>query len=202
MKLERTKNAKRNMKFGAAQRVYFMLAPFITRTIFIYTLGIEYLGLTSLFGSVLSVLNLAELGVGNAMVFSMYQAIANDDDTRICALLKLYKRYYTIIGGIILALGLLITPFIQYLIKSDIPQDINIYILYLMNLMATVLSYWIGAYKTSLFSAFQRSDISSKISICISILTTALQIVVLVFFNNFYAYVLIIVMMQFVSNII
>ena len=60
MKLARTKNATRNIFWGAIQKGYALFAPFITRTLFIYTLGIEYLGLNGLFGSVLSVLNLAE----------------------------------------------------------------------------------------------------------------------------------------------
>ena len=202
MKLERTKNATRNMVFGGIQKFYSILAPFITRTIFIYTLGIEYLGLNSLFGSVLSVLNLAELGVGNAMVFSMYQAIAADDEKRICALLKLYKRYYTIIGWVILIAGVCITPFIPNLIKSDVPSDVNIYVLYLMNLAATVLTYWLYSYMNSLFSAFQRGDVASKISLGISLVTTILQICVLVLLKNYYAYVTIIIGMQMVSNLV
>ena len=202
MKLERTKNAMRNMMFGTLQKCYSVLVPFITRTIFIYTLGIKYLGLNSLFGSILSVLNLAELGVGNAMVFSMYQAIATDDETRICALLKLYRRYYTIIGWVILLVGISITPIIPNLIKSDVPSDVNIYILYLMNLGATVLTYWLYSYMNSLFTAFQRGDVASKISICISVITTILQICVLVFLKNYYAYVTIIIGMQMVSNLV
>lgn len=81
MKLARAKNATRNILWGIIQKLR-SLAPFITRTLFIYTLGIEYLGLNGLFGSVLSVLNLAELGVGNAMIFSMYKAIAEDDEKK------------------------------------------------------------------------------------------------------------------------
>lgn len=202
MKLERTKNAARNIFFGGIQKVYSIIAPFITRTLFIYTLGVEYLGLNSLFGSILSVLNLAELGVGNAMVFSMYRAIAEDDDDRISALLKLYRFYYRIIGGVIFIGGLILTPFLPYLIKSDLPDDVNLYVLYFMNLAATVLSYWVLAYRNSLFSAFQRNDISSKIATCISIITTVLQILILVFIRDYYAYMVVVIGMQVVSNLV
>lgn len=58
----------------------------------IYLMGVEYLGLNSLFTSILQVLNLAELGVGSAMVYSMYKPIAENDKSTICALLKLYKN--------------------------------------------------------------------------------------------------------------
>ena len=135
MKIERTKNATNNIIYGTILKLYQILVPFLIRTIMIYFLGVEYLGLNSLFTSILQVLNLAELGVGNAMVFSMYKPIADDNKIKICALMNLYKLYYRIIGLIVLVLGLIVCPFIPYLIKSDIPPDINIYIVYLLNLL-------------------------------------------------------------------
>ena len=94
MKIERTKNAARNVAFGMVLRIYALALPFVMRTAMIYWLGIEYLGLNSLFTSVLQVLNLAELGVGSAMTFSMYKPIAEDDRDKICALMNLYHFYY------------------------------------------------------------------------------------------------------------
>ena len=152
----------------------------------IYTLGMAYTGLNSLFTSVLSVLNLAELGVGSAMVFSMYKPIAEDDTKKLCALMRLYKIYYRVIGLVIMVLGLLITPAIPYLIKSDVPPDINIYVLYLMNLFMTVLSYWLFAYKNCLLFAHQRNDIGDKIGYVINTVKYVAQILVLVLFKNYY----------------
>ena len=94
MKLERTKNAKNNIIFGTILKLYQILIPFVMRTAMIYLLGVEYLGLNSLFTSILQVLNLAELGIGTAMVFSMYKPIAEDDSVTICALMKLYKIFH------------------------------------------------------------------------------------------------------------
>lgn len=76
MKINRTQNATRNIAFGVVLRIYQMLMPFVMRTIMIYLLGVNYLGLNSLFTSILQVLNLAEMGVGLAMVYSMYEPIA------------------------------------------------------------------------------------------------------------------------------
>ena len=89
----RVNNATRNIIFGFLLNIYQIFVPFIIRTLMIYLLGMEYLGLNGLFSSVLSVLNLAELGVGVAMVYSMYKPIAVDDKVTLCALLKLYKIY-------------------------------------------------------------------------------------------------------------
>ena len=115
MKLERTKNATKSIAAGLFLKAYQMIMPFLIRTAMIYFMGMQYLGLNSLFASVLQVLNLAELGVGAAMVFSMYKPVAEDDAVTICALMKLYRRYYRIIGLMIGGVGLLLTPVIPKL---------------------------------------------------------------------------------------
>lgn len=201
MKIERTKNAARNIFFGTILKIYQILLPFVFRTIFIQTIGIQYLGLNSLFTSILQVLNLAELGVGSAMVFSMYNPIANDDEVTICALMKLYKIYYRVIGTVILGVGILITPVLPYLVKTKLPEDVNLYILYYLNLAATVLSYWLFAYKNSILSAHQRTDIGSKIGIVMDTGKYGLQLIALVVFKNYYFYLVVGLFIQLVSNI-
>ena len=186
MKIERTVNAGRNIAFGMILQVYQIAIPFIMRTAMIYFLGVEYLGLNSLFSSVLQVLNLAELGVGAAMVYSMYKPIAEDDTAKICSLMKLYRTYYRVIGGVIGGTGLVLTPFIPLLVKSDLPEDINVYILYLMNLALTVLSYWLFAYKNSLFQAHQRIDIPNKVTLITNTIMYILQFFVLIYIKNYY----------------
>lgn len=156
MKLERTRNAGRNIIFGGILKLYQIIVPFLMRTVMIYFMGVEYLGLSSLFSSILQVLNLAELGVGSAMVYSMYKPIVEDDEKTICALINLYRKYYTFIGLVIAIIGICMTPYVPFLIKSDLPGGLNIYVLYWLNLGVTVLSYWMFAYKNSLLQAYQR----------------------------------------------
>jgi O-antigen/teichoic acid export membrane protein len=158
--------------------------------------------LNSLFTSVLQVLNLAELGVGSAMVFSMYKPIAVDDKTTICALMKLYKSYYRIIGFIIAIIGCILTPFIPKLINGDIPSGINVYILYLLNLGATVLSYWLFAYKNSILQAHQRTDVVSKVTLITNTMQYGLQIIVLWVIKNYYIFVLVALFTQVLTNIV
>ena len=202
MKIERTKNAKRNMIFGTSLRLYQILIPFLMRSFIVYCLGVQYLGLNSLFTSVLQVLNLAELGVGSAMVYSMYEPITKDDTITICALMNLYKWYYRIIGAVVLIAGVALTPFIPKLIKGEIPADINIYILYLLNLFATVLTYWLLAYRNSVLQAYQRVDVVSKVNIITDTAKYILQIGALFAFKNYYLYVIAILVSQMAMNII
>lgn len=202
MKIERTKNATRNIIFGIILKAYQILVPFLMRTAMIYLLGIQYLGLNSLFTSVLQVLNLAELGVGSAMVFSMYKPIAENDEITICALMKLYKIYYRVIGLIIAVVGGFLTPFIPKLITGEVPNDINIYILYLLNLGSTVLSYWLFAYKNSILQAHQRMDVISKVTLITNTFQYLVQILVLVLFKNYYLFVIVMLVAQALTNIV
>ena len=133
MNINRTKNAARNVIVDGMLKVTAIILPFVMRTIVLHYLGIEYLGLGGLFRSTLSVLNLAELGVGSAMVYSMYRPIAEDDTETICALMRLYRKYYRLIGLFVAVVGLALTPFIRNLIKGDVPDAVNVYVLYLMN---------------------------------------------------------------------
>ena len=202
MKIERTKNAGRNMFFGILLKIYQIAVPFLMRTAMIYFMGVQYLGLNSLFTSILQVLNLAELGVGSAMVYSMYKPIAQDDPITICALMRLYRTYYRIIGLVIAVVGLLLTPFIPKLISGGLPPELNLYILYLLNLAVTVLSYWLFAYKSSLLQAHQRTDVTSKVTLATNTVQYGLQFLVLVTVKNYYIYVLVALATQALTNIV
>lgn len=175
--------------------------PFILRTCMIYFMGIEYLGLSSLFVSILQVLNLAELGVGSAMVYSMYKPISEQDYPTICALLKLYRRYYRIIGAVVAVMGLLLLPVVPHLVKGSIPHGLSLQVLYLLNLGATVLSYWLFAYKTSLLQAHQRSDMISRVTLATNTLMYVCQIAIIVVVKDFYLYVMATLITQILTNV-
>lgn len=202
MKIERTKNATRNIIFGLLSRIYGILIPFVMRSAMIYFMGIEYLGLNSLFTSILQVLNLAELGVSSAMVYSMYKPIAQDDRTSICALMKLYRLYYRIIGIVIAVLGVAFLPILPKLIHSDLPADVDLNVLYFLHLSATVFSYWLFAYKNALFQAHQREDIISKIALLIDTVKYTAQLLVLIFLKDYYIFIITILLSQILSNIV
>lgn len=202
MKIERTQNAKRNILYGLFLKVYQILIPFFMRTIMIYLLGIQYAGLNNLFSSIFQFLNLAELGIGAALTSSMYEPIATDDTEKICKLLNLYRRCFNIIGVIIFLLGMLVFPFLKYLIKGTVPGDLNIYILFILYLFNTVLSYWLFSYKKSLVYAFQRTDIVSKIMIFTYTFQYIGQSIVLFVFKNYYAYLIISIISQILNNLL
>ncbi len=188
MKIERTKQTIKNSAWGLGGQIVNRVFPFAVRTLLIYRLGAEYSGLGSLFASILSVLSLADLGIKDAIVYSMYKPVAEDDNDTTGALLALYRKIYRIIGLIILGSGIIIMPFLKYLIKGSAPSDINIYVIYLIVLSDTTISYLMYAYKSTLLSVYQRQDVMLKNRMAVYILLYAFQIIVLLAFKNYYCY--------------
>jgi len=197
----RIKKSLRNIIWAVVNKVAIIIMPFIVRTVLIYKLGAEYTGLSGLFTSILTMLSLAELGFSNAMVYCMYEPIHKKDTNTICALLNFYKKIYRIIGFFILIIGIILAPFINNFINGSIPENINIYLLYLIYLTNTVLSYFLFAYKSSLLTAYQRSDEISKIGLTCNLVLYGFQIIVLFFTRNFYLYALLLPLSTVAMNI-
>ena len=202
MRLNRTANGIRNIIWGVSNKMVTLLFPFVLRTVLIKTLGADYLGLNSLFTSILTVLNLAELGFSSAVVFNMYKPIAENDVDTICALMGYYKKVYRIIGLIVAGVGCLLIPFLPNFIEGEYPSSINIVLLYLLFLANTAVSYFLFAYKNSILSAYQREDVISKINIVLKTLMYCLQMVVLVLWKNYYLYVVLMLINTILTNII
>lgn len=200
--LEKTKNAKKGIITGIINKVITLLIPFFVRTLFIKIIGIEYAGLNSLFASVLQVLNLAELGFASAVVYSMYKPIADRDDQTICALLNFYRKVYKAVGLVVLVVGLMVMPFLNNLINGTPPKDINLYVVYLIFLINTSISYLLYGYKTSLFNAYQRNDIINNISSITNIGLNLSHILVLFLLPNYYLYIIFIPFFTIANNLI
>lgn len=196
----RTQHAKRNIITSVTNKLVSMLATFVTRTIIIRYLGSVYLGLDSLFVSLLSILSLAELGVGAAMVFSMYKPIAENDTPSVCALLNLYRTLYRWIAAVMTVIGLALIPFLHLIVKSDLPPDVNLYTLYLINLSSSVLSYLMFAYRSSLFTATQHYSVNNNIYTYFKIGSTVAQAIAVMIFRNYYYYCWILPLTQLAKN--
>ena len=201
MSQSRTLKSVRNIIWAIIQKIVMIIFPFAVRTVMIAKLGEEYTGLSSLFTSVLSMLSLAELGFSNAMVYCMYEPIHEKNQDTICALLNLYKKIYTVMGVIILGIGILVLPFLSCFIKGNIPSGINVYVLYLIYLLNTVVSYFMFAYKSSLMTAYQRNDIISRIMVVTQMMLYSAQIGVLILFKSFYLYALLIPLLTVITNL-
>ena len=161
MENSRLKNSAFNFASGFMGRVLTILLNFVVRTIFIHCLDEAYLSVNGLYSNILTVLSLAELGFGSAMVYRMYAPMAEHAYPKTAALLRYYKNIYRAIGFVILGLGLCVVPFLDIIIKDnpDVPGLTLYYLIFLLN---TVISYWLSSYKASLFSADQKDYIKTS----------------------------------------
>ena len=185
--MSRKENIKTNLIFSTIKFSSQIILRFVLRTALIYIMGSEYLGLNGLFSNIFSFLNLAELGIGGAIVFSMYKPIAENDTEKVKALQQLYKKFYLIIAIVVAVLGLGLLPFLSFFIKGGTTVDINIYVLYLLYLANAIIGYF-SAHKRSLLFAYQRCDVENKIkTLCLTAMSLV-QIVVLFLTKNYYVY--------------
>lgn len=164
-----------------------ILLQFVSRTVFIYVLGKEYLGISSLFTNILTVLSVTELGLGSAIAFSLYKPLADSDEKKIRALMQLYKKAYNIIGFVVLLLGIALIPVLPYLMK-DTTDLVNIRLYYILYLMQSVSSYWFFAYKATLLNADQKQYIYNIINYITLIIGSVARIVILLVFKSFLIY--------------
>jgi len=155
----RTQSSIKNLSFVLVGQMLGITVSIIARIIFVRTLSAEYLGLDGLFTNVITMLSLVELGIGPALVYSLYKPIAENNIELIKSLMRLYYRAYLIIGSLIILFGLAVTPFIEYLIKDmpDIPYIRFIFLLFALNAAVT----YFYSYKRSLIIADQRKYIDA-----------------------------------------
>lgn len=196
MENSRLKNSALNFASGFLGRVLTILLNFVVRTIFIYCLNEAYLSVNGLYSNILTVLSLAELGFGSAMVYRMYAPVAVKDYQKAAALLHFYKKIYAIIGAVIFGLGLCVIPFMDYIIK-DKPDISGLTLYYILFLVNTSISYWFSSYKASVLYADQKEYIKTNVQNTMAILQSGLQIVLLLLFRKYLLYLLV----QLVGNI-
>ncbi len=201
MEESRTVNSARNASVTIISKVIYIIISFICRTIFIQTLGTEYLGVNGLFTNVLTMLSFAELGIGTAIIYKMYKPIAEDDRERIKTLIHFYKKVYFIIGIVILVMGLCLIPFLHYFIKEQPNISENLIFIYILFLINSTMSYFF-VYKRSIITGHQKDYILSLISLVISIVLDILQIILLLITHNYIVYLLLQIGATLLDNII
>ena len=188
--MSRVQQSAKNIFFGYISNIVILVMGFFQRTVFIEVLGRTLLSVNGLYTDVLSMLSLAELGIGTALNYSLYKPVANHDYEKIKSYMQLYKKAYLAIAGIIAVIGLAITPFLPYIIKERsglTVEELTLY--YLIFLFNTVSTYFV-AYKYSLVNAEQRNYIQTNITTITKIVTVFAQIIILLVTKNFLLYLL------------
>ncbi len=186
----RVRQAGKNIFFGYISNFIILFMGFLQRHVFIMVLGRTLLGVNGLYTDILSMLSLAELGIGSALNYSLYKPVAEGNLEKIKSYMRLYRKAYLTIAGVITVIGLAITPFLPYLLKErggiSVRQLTVYYLIFLFN---TVSTYFV-AYKYSLANAQQRNYIQTNIATITKIVTVFAQIIILFLTKNFLLYLL------------
>lgn len=192
--MTRSQNSFFNAVTSIGAMLLVVTLNFITRTVFVRYLGTSYLGIEGLFTNILSMLSLADLGIGYAISFKLYKPIEEDDRPRIRVLLKLYRQAYLVIGAVVVALGLCLIPLLPRLVRDYdrfAQLGLNPVLIFCLYLLGTASTYWVFAYKASFVRANQKSYLLTTAGYVTSILSSALQIAALVLYRSFMLYILV-----------
>lgn len=201
MTKSRIENSFNNVATGMILRVATLLLTFISRTAFIRILGDGCLGLNGLFTTILQMFSLAELGIGQAITFYMYKPIAEENKNRLIALVRFYKIAYRIIGYVIGGIGLILIPFLPKIVNLDVDTGYNVAVIYLLYLSNTVVSYLFFSYPRTVLSAHQQEYIINKVDSLFIIVSTAAEILSLIFTRNFIVYLVVRLVLLIVKNV-
>ncbi len=175
---------------------------FVARKIFVIYLTTELLGLNGLMQSIIGMLSIAELGVGEAINYSLYKPLANKDIEQVNAIMKLYKKLYIAIASVIVALGLLFIPFLPFFLGDDVTQPMPyVYKIYALFLLDAFLSYCL-AYSRNIITADQKDYIVTNADTISQIMATILQIIILLLTKNYILYLVIKIFVTFGRNAI
>lgn len=182
---------------------YFLntIMGYICRMVFVRCLSAEYLGVNGLFTNILSMLSLAELGIGGAIGFALYKPLAEDDRDKIATLMRFYGKAYRIIGCVVAVVGLLMMPFLNIIITEQPDIQENLYVIYLLYLFNTASTYFFS-YRSALLTAAQRNYIVLGINYAVTIMQSIIQIPVLLMTHNYMAYLIVQTIGVFVNNVI
>ena len=200
MKKSRTDYATLNTSIALAIQPFQALIGFVSRTIFLNILGVTYLGLNNYLSSLVSMLSLAELGIGGAMTYALYGPLARNEHGKINAFMTLFKKLYRMIGIGIFVIGAILALFLPYIIK-DYPINREVYLIYFLFVFNSSSSYFFS-YKRTLLYVDQRNYVMTSIDFGLSVLRAVLQIGVLVYTKNFVIYLLVGIFMNILGNLI
>ena len=196
----RTENSIINSAMSIVTQVLTVVLNFAVKTVFIKMLNDEYLGVNGLFTNIITMLSLADLGIGIAIPYSLYKPLAKKDEHKINVLMNFYKKVYTIIGIAVLLIGLSLTPFLGLIIK-DIPKNVpHLSLIYILFVIHSASSYFF-VYKKFLIDSDQKGYITSRIIFTFSTLLSIIQIILLITTKNYILFLLSSIILVIIQNI-
>lgn len=194
----RTENLKRNIIVGFIAQFGTLVLSFVGRKLFISYLSVEYLGINGLYTNILSVLSLAEFGLGSVVSYSLYKPVAENNESLTRALVNYFQKLYLIIAGVIGVFGISLIPFLKYIVKSDLSES-ELIIYYVLLLISTISTYFV-AHRVALLAAHQENRTQKFIALITAFAQQIIHIGVLILYPNYVIYIASTVICTLISN--
>lgn len=194
----RTKNSVKNIVVALIGQFFGIILQFISRRVFINMMSTSLLGVNSIFANILSILSLAEMGIGTTITFTLYKPLSEGNHEEIKSIMLFYRNIYRVIAILVSLVGSSIVLFFPILIKENIP---NLYLYYFLYLASTVVSY-LCAYKRTLIIADQKTYISSLYRYAYIIVLNIAQILVLIYTRSYILYLIVQIVLSWLENVL
>lgn len=195
----RTGNSIRNVSAAFAGHLADVFCSFAARMVFVRVLPAEYLGMNGLFTNILGVLSLLELGLGAAVLLSLYGPMAQGDREEIKRIAAFCGRGYKLMGAAMALGGLLIYPFVRTLVEASAATE-RFGSYYLIYLFSSVIYYWYG-HRRMVLIAGQRNRIILARQYFWGCLRSILQIAVLLLAHSYLLYLALLFIANWLENI-
>lgn len=200
MEVNRKQKSFKNFLYLLVNLLVNLVLQFVNRTVFINSLGLSYLGINGLFSNVISLLNMADLGIGTAMIYSFYRPLAERNYEKLNVLLSFYKKIYYIISFSVFLIGMLLIPWLKYIINLNDNIE-HIYFYYILLVINTAVSY-VFVYKTCILIADQKQYIMTRYQIIFNVIRSVLQIIALLVYSSYILYLVIMIIFTILQNVI
>ena len=198
--MNRTGKSARNFLFTLLSNVAAVLIGLAAQKIFISILGLEYSGLNGLFSNVITMLSIADLGIGEAVVFHMYKPLEEGDRDTVCSLMAFYRKAFRIVALFIAVAGVCLIPVLPFLAKTQ-TASVNVTAVYILFLLDVVFSYLLS-YKRSMLYADQKNYIVNIVHMAYLILMNTGQLLMVLFTHNYYLYLLVKLFFRVLENVV
>lgn len=196
----RVKNSMKNAKVGVIFNFTNLILSFVSRSIFIYYLGVNLLGLNTVLVNLIGMLNLIELGIGTAVNYELYKPLQEKNYQKISEIMAIFRKMYKYVGVIVFIIGLALIPFLKYFVKGSVPLN-QVIIYYMIILISTAGTYFFS-YKQTLVYADQKNYIATSISGISNITKVIIQIICIIVFKSYLSWVILGLIFNFIFLIL
>lgn len=186
MKQSRLSYSIKNLQTAWCGQFLNILAKFVMRRFFVKYISDDYLGLDAVFTNIIGLMNLAELGIGSAVFYALYQPLAEHDEEKVLGVMQLLAKVYRTIAFILCGVGMVLMPVITILAPEvkGLPYVHWLFGFYVAN---TCVSY-LFTYKGLLASADQRNYITLRNHYIFIVALNFTQILIIYFTRSFFIY--------------